>query len=208
MFLTTLTSTKLGWGPVLTVAPYVPDLDHFSGRGAKNVMPLYRDAEAEIANVAEGALAALGNALGETPTAEDLFAYGYGLGGTSAFTERFGEQLAEIAGPVRIPMTSDPVLFNEAAALGRELLWWHTWGERFAPQPNAKLPEGQAVEVTAVSGMPEDFEYDPENEELLVGTGVFAPVSPEVWGFEVSGFRVLPSWLGYRMKNRKGKKSS
>ena len=29
VFLTTLTSTKLGWGPVLTVSPYVPDLHHF-----------------------------------------------------------------------------------------------------------------------------------------------------------------------------------
>lgn len=37
---------------------------------------------------------------------------------------------------------------------------------------------------------------------------MFAPVSPEVWGFEVSGLKVLPSWLGYRMKTRKGRKSS
>ena len=36
VFLTTLTSTKLGSGPVLTATPYVPDLHHFSGRGAKN----------------------------------------------------------------------------------------------------------------------------------------------------------------------------
>ena len=56
--------------------------------------------------------------------------------------------------------------------------------------------------------MPDGFDYDPESEELRVGNGVFAPVSPAVWDFEVSGLRVLPSWLGYRMKNRKGKKSS
>ena len=43
LFLTTLTSTKLGTGPVLTVTPHVPDLHHFSGRGARNVMPLFRD---------------------------------------------------------------------------------------------------------------------------------------------------------------------
>jgi len=209
LFLTTLTSTKLSWGPVLTVSPYVPDLDHFRGSyGAKNVMPLYRDAETETANVTEGVLAVLGDVFGETPTVENLFAYGYGLGGTSAFSERFGEQLAEAAGPIRLPMTSDPALFDEAVDLGRDLLWWHTWGERFAPNGNAQLPEGRAVEVAAVSGMPEGFDYDAESEELFVGNGVFAPVSPEVWDFEISGFRVLSSWLGYRRKDRKGKKSS
>ncbi len=56
--------------------------------------------------------------------------------------------------------------------------------------------------------MPANFGYEPESQELIVGNGIFAPVSPEVWNFEVSGLRVLPSWLGYRMKNRKGRKSS
>ena len=56
--------------------------------------------------------------------------------------------------------------------------------------------------------MPNDFAYDPESQTLTVGTGAFAPVSQEAWNFEVSGLRVLRSWLGYRMKTRKGKKSS
>ena len=33
-------------------------------------------------------------------------------------------------------------------------------------------------------------------------------MSKKVWEYEVSGLKVLQSWLGYRMKNRKGKKSS
>jgi hypothetical protein len=33
-------------------------------------------------------------------------------------------------------------------------------------------------------------------------------VSPEAWSFEVSGLKVLQSWLGYRMASGKGKKSS
>lgn len=43
---------------------------------------------------------------------------------------------------------------------------------------------------------------------LIVGTCSIAPVSPGVWGYEVSGLQVVKSWLGYRMKDRKGKKSS
>ena len=56
--------------------------------------------------------------------------------------------------------------------------------------------------------MPEDYDYNPESETLTVGTGAFAPVSEEAWNFEVSGLRVVRSWLGYRMKTRKGRKSS
>jgi hypothetical protein len=41
-----------------------------------------------------------------------------------------------------------------------------------------------------------------------VGDGRFSPVAPEVWEFEVSGLKVVQSWLGYRMKKRAGKKSS
>ena len=208
--LSTITSSiPLGRGPVLIAGAEVPDVHAFRGSyGDSSMMPLYRDAESETANVTTGVLLAVGDALGDALTAEDLMAYVYGLGGTAAFSERYGDQLAEVAGPVHIPMTSDPALFNEAAAFGRDLLWWHTWGERFAPYKNARLPEGRAVEVAAVSGMPEGFDYDPESEELCVGNGIFAPVGPEVWDFEVSGLKVLQSWLRYRMKNRKGKKSS
>ena len=234
LFLTTLTSTKLGSGPVLTASPYVPDLDHFRGSyGAKNVMPLYCDPAGETPNLTEGILEVLHavfeahaadaassddpdadappSTAPELPTAEDLLAYAYGIGGTPAFSQRFAEQLSEAAGPVRIPITSDPTLFAYAVALGHKLLWWHTWGERFAPTPKAKLPPGSANEVAPVTAMPQDLKdchYDPETQQLTVGNGIFAPVSEEVWNFEVSGLRVLRSWLGYRMKNRKGKKSS
>ena len=43
---------------------------------------------------------------------------------------------------------------------------------------------------------------------LHVGDGQFAPVAPEVYEFEVSGLKVVQSWLKYRMKAGGGKKSS
>src|SRR3546814_18752743 len=55
---------------------------------------------------------------------------------------------------------------------------------------------------------PEDFSNDSDEREIVVGDGRFGPVAPEVWKFEVSGFKVVQSWLGYRMKKRAGKKSS
>ena len=209
VFLTTLTSMRLGQGPALTATPYVPDLHHVRGSyGAKDVMPLHRDANGNDPNVADGLLEALSAKLATDIAAEDLFAYVYSLGATAVFADRFNEELAEAAGPIHIPITADPDLFRQAVALGRDLLWWHTWGERFAPEGQSRLPEGQAKEVHPVEGMTEGFDYDPDSQTLTVGTGAFAPVSPEAWDFEVSGLRVLRSWLGYRMKNRKGRKSS
>ena len=55
---------------------------------------------------------------------------------------------------------------------------------------------------------PEKYEYDEAAKTLRVGAGEFGPVAPEVYGFEVSGLKVVQSWLGYRMKKPKGKKSS
>lgn len=208
VFVTTLASTKLGRGPALTVTPYVPDLHHFSGRGAKDAMPLYRDRSGRIPNIASGLLEAIGDGLGAEISAEDLLAYVHALAGTAAFTERFEDELAEAAGPIHIPITTDPSLFQRAVELGRDLLWWHTWGERFAPAGQTDLPAGQAQQITPVEGMPEKYGYDAETQCLTVGTGKFGPVSPEVWNFEVSGLKVVNSWLGYRMKKRKGRKSS
>ena len=211
VWLTTNIRTKLGRGPALTATPYVPDLHHYNGRGDKGKVALFRNAGGDAPNVTDGLVAHLSGMFALEVTVEDLFAYVYALGGTPAFSRRFGEELAEAAGPIHIPITADPALFQQAVALGRDLLWWHTWGERFAPDDQHRLPEGQAKEVRPVEGMPNDSKdctYDSESQTLTVGTGAFGPVSEEAWNFEVSGLRVLRSWLSYRMKNRKGKKSS
>ncbi len=208
VFVTTLTDTKLGQGPVLTATPYVPDLGHFSGRGGKDVLPLLRDRLGLTPNASNAVLAVLGERLGEDVSAEDLMAYVYTIGGTGAFSARFDNELAAEVGLIHLPITADAALFGRAAALGRDLLWHHTWGERFAPTGQPDLPGGRARQITPVEGMPEKYHYDLATETLTVGTGAFAPVSADVWNFEVSGMGVLSSWLGYRMKTRKGRKSS
>ena len=208
LFLTTLTSTKLGRGPVLTVTSYVPDMDHFSGRGAKNVMPLYRDPTAREPNLPDVLLETLSGEVGRPLQAHDLVAYVHALLGTGAFSWRFADDLAEAAGPVHVPITRDPDLFNQAVELGRDLLWYHTYGERFRPDGCYEPPQGDARQILPIKGYPKTFRYKLEDQVLEVGTGRFSPVSQDVWDFEVSGLKVLRSWLGYRMAKRKGRKSS
>jgi hypothetical protein len=66
--------------------------------------------------------------------------------------------------------------------------------------------------VKAVPGdepaYPESFEYNEATQTLRVGEGEFCPVSPAVFSFEVSGLKVVQSWLKYRMRSPSGRRSS
>lgn len=204
VFLGTLTSTKLGQGPALVATPYIPDLHFFRGSyGAKNIVPLWRDAAAANPNLGVKVREALQEVLGKLKS-DDLFAYIYGLSGTPAFTATFGGPLLEQKGHIHVPITKDRGLFDEVAALGRELLHWHTFGERYG----TKNLIGLANVSTPITGQPDSFKYHPSTQELAVGSGKLANVSPEVWAFEVSGLKVVQSWLDNRSASGSGRTSS
>lgn len=213
LFLTSLLTEVLGEGPAAMATNLVPDLHHFRGSyGAKHVVPLWRDAECEHPNITDGLLEVLSNALADEVTPEDLFAYSYALLQAPSYTLRFVDELEE-PGP-RIPLTKDPRLFRRAVEHGRQLIWLHTFGERFPPSGEraGNVPQGEARSVKPVDGTPEGYPtghaYDPETREIHLGEGVFGPVSPAVWEFSVSGFHVLGSWLDYRVRDGAGRKSS
>lgn len=207
VFLTSLAATTpLGYGPVLVASPYVPDMAAFRGAyGGKDVFPLWIGAAPVDPNLAPSLLDGLAGVVGEGIGPDEVLQYLYGIGGTAAFSERFAEELAVAAGPVHLPITKDRALFGAVATLGKELLAWHTWGERYTDSP---IPLGPAAEVAKITGKPEHFGYDTASQTLTVGNGAIAPVSPAVWNFEVSGMKPLQKWLGYRMAKRQGRTSS
>jgi hypothetical protein len=213
LFITSMLTGVLGLGPAAVITHLIPDRHHFRGSySGKDVIPLWRDAAATEPNVAAGLLERLAVAYGAPVTPEDLFGYVYALLATPAYVDRFSEELT-IPGP-RIPLTRDCVLFRAGAALGRRLVWLHTYGERWAPdgEPVGAVPSGLARCTVAVPEQPERypeaFEYEEATHILHVGDGAFAPVSPEVWNFSVSGLEVVQSWLAYRMKGGAGRRSS
>ena len=174
------------------------------------MIPLWRDAATEP-NVTGGLLDALSEECGVPVSAEDLLAYVYAVLASPAYTESFSEELA-IPGP-RLPITRNPDLFRRGAELGRFLVHLHTYGERFVPEGGkGGVPQGRTRYEKPIpdtpQGYPEDYAYDEETETLRVGEGEFRPVSKEIWEYEVSGLRVVRSWLGYRMKDPSGKSSS
>lgn len=197
VYLTTLLSSGLSRGPAVMACAEVPDLHHFRGSfGDKGVIPLWRDRAATQANVTRGIISVLEDMFSRTVTAEELFAYVYGCLGHPGYVEALREEMAE-PGP-RVPLTRDERLFTRCATVGAELLGLHTY--------RVRLREGSARCVVPVRAMPGKFSY--VDEVLTVGDGIFAPVSAEAWGYEVSGLKVVQSWLAGRMLQRRGRTSS
>ena len=213
VYLTSLLNHPLGQGPAATASSLIPDLHYFRGSfGAKEIFPLYRTSNASEANILPGLLDLLGAAYRRTVTPEDFLAYVYGVLAQPAFTARFHKELE--TRELRVPLTKSGELFEQARAIGAKLLWLHTYGERYVPEgrKSGQVPSGAARCTKAVpgdaDGYPETFEYIDATRTLRVGVGEFAPVAPELFAFEVSGLKVVQSWLKYRMKKGAGKKSS
>ncbi len=213
VYLTSLLNHPLGQGPAATATALIPDLHHFRGSfGAKEVFPLYRDADASDVNILPGLLELLGNSFKHVVTPENFLAYVYGTLAQPMFTAYFHKELE--TRELRVPITKDALLFAKVRNAGARLLWLHTYGERFVPMGNkqGQIPHGATKCTKAVPGQtdayPEDFQYNEMTQTLRVGDGEFAPVHRDVYEFEVSGLKVVQSWLKYRMKNGAGKKSS
>ncbi|CAM2154501.1 N-6 DNA methylase [Paraburkholderia tropica] len=206
VYFASLLTKVLGGGPALTVSAFVPDMDYFSGRGAKDVIPLYRDAEAMNANLHPDLQGTLEEAVGCPVGADDFAAYLYGILSCSSFVEEFHDELENRE--LRVPISLDPGLFREAVAIGRRLLFLHTFGERFGEEQIWPKSIIKCQKAVPSGRMPEGYSYIEGRSVITVDGGEFGPVPSAVWNFEVSGLKVVQSWLGYRVKDRKGKKSS
>jgi hypothetical protein len=215
IFMTTLMTARLGKGPAATTSTAVPDKHYFSGRGGKDVIPLYRDADG-TPNCAASTLDAITAAHRSADpdallvTAERLFAYAYAILAGADYTTRFADAL-ETPGP-RVPLTSEPALFGDVAAFGEELLWLHTFGERCAEgRPDGISPLQGLVVMEPIRRLPDraaDIRYDPISATLRIGDGVVQGVRDDVWAFEVSGMQVVRKWLSYRMARPGGRAAS
>ena len=209
VYVTSLLTEVLGHGPAAMASASIPDRHHFRGRGGKDVIPLWRNAEASQPNITSGILETISMFHGLPVSAERLFAYTYGILAQPAYVERFWDELEQP--PPHVPITKDPEIFQRVADHGARLLYLHTYGSRFATMgDDGTIPQGAALCTVGVSAspLPNDCKYDPATEILTVGEGKFAPVNREVWEYSVSGYQVIKSWLDRRKLKRSGRKSS
>lgn len=210
--LTALEASSPKTGPSITITALIPDLDHYKGSFGGRVYPLWADAAATRPNISPDMLALLADAYGEV-SPEDVMAYLAAVMAHPAFTKRFLPDLVQPG--LRVPLTADPMLFAEAAALGREVIWLHTYGERFAdaeagrPKGPPRMGEGERPTIPAdgaIPGasepLPETLDYDASKRRLIVGGGHIDNVSPEMWNYEVSGKQVVWHWFSYRRHDR------
>ena len=213
LFMTAFSEESPTNGPALTITGLVPDLHHYKGSFGGRAFPLWANAEATQSNLRPRLLAHLSTTYGRPVSAEDLFAYIAAVAAHPAYIERFRKDLATPG--LRIPLAADASTFAEAAALGRRIVWLHSFGERFAdpatgllPGPprlpserRPKVPAGGAIPGDA-DGMPDVMSYDATAQRLHVGSGFIEPVPAAVWHYEVSGKQVLVQWFSYRRKTR------
>ena len=214
IFLTALAAYSPANGPALTVSALIPDHDHYRGSFAGRAFPLWADTAATQPNVRPALLAHLKSAYAQPVSAEDLFAYIAAVAAHPAYIERFRKDLATPG--LRIPLTADAATFTEAAALGRRVVWLHSFGERFAdtaagrpsgpprlpPERRPKVPAGGAI-PSDPAGMPDVMTYDATAQRLHVGSGCVEPVPAAVWHYKVSSKQVvLNKWFSSRRKTR------
>ncbi len=212
VYVTALTRFAPSNGPALTITALIPDLDHYCGRGGR-VLPLWADATATQPNVRSELLEILTEKFGLKVSCEDIIAYIATVAAHPGYVERFAAALVQPG--LRLPITFDPALFTEAVKLGREVVWLHTFGERYvsaadgrpanAPRmPEAsrpQVPEGGAI-PSSPDAMPDAISFDAAAGRIHVGTGYIDGVSQEVWDYEVSGKHVLTQWFSYRGRDR------
>lgn len=211
VFLTALDAHSPTSGPAVTLTGLIPDLDHYKGSFGGRVFPLWRDSAAKEPNVRPELLAYCAAEIGIPVSAEDVMAYLAAVMAHPAFTARFRDELVRPG--LRVPLTADSKLFCEAAELGREVVWLHCYGERFAdpaarrPKAPPRLPPERSPTIPAdgaipSSSLPDAMDHDPATKRLRIGEGHVDNVTKEMFDYEVSGKNVLRQWFSYRRRDR------
>lgn len=213
VYLTALVRTAPSNGPGLTITGEIPDLDHYKGSFGGRVYPMWRDTATNNSNVVASLRVLLREHFGKVASGEDVVAYIAAVAAHPAYTARFSDDLVNPG--LRIPLTAKPALWDKAVALGRRVIWLHTYGERCvdakagrpvgAPRVSGATapvyPKAGAIPSKA-DGFPNSMDYDAATKRLSIGSGYIENVDPAVWAYEVSGKQVIKQWFSYRRLNR------
>ena len=213
LYLTALGEIAPTSGPGATFTAEIPDAHHYKGNFWGRVFPLWLDPGGTVSNIVPGLLEHLAERYAGTVTAEDLFAYLAAVLSHPGYTLTFAADLA-VPG-LRVPLTADSDAFRRAVAIGKRVLWLHSYGQRYydstddRPKRPPRMPHDRAPHVLGGYPIPADAEhmpdtlgYDKDKQELIVGSGHIGNVTPRMREYDLSGVNVLDKWFSYRSRNR------
>lgn len=141
-------------------------------------------------------------------TDPDLWALAVTLGEQVVWLQTYGERYADDNSPAGPPL-ADAEVHKPAGQHGDGTT--QPAGRPPRPVRHVRFPKGdprQPLSLTSLTAMPDALFYDAERGVVVLGTGEFGPVRPEVWEYVVGGRNVLKSWFNYRKAVPGGKKTS
>lgn len=176
--------------PLQTIMLFEPEVEYGKAKGKK-------------ANIAVEVFEQLKKAYGKVPTPEQILGYCYAILYSNIYREKYAEFL-KIDFP-RIPFTKSYELFKEMSGLGEELIELHLLKHKSLNNPSVKyrLPaSGSRAGGKGGDDTIEKPKYNEEKEILHINEHrYFENISPEVWNYQIGGYRVLEHYL----KDRKGR---
>ena len=192
-------------GPAVTVTADSIDSHYYMNSAKSAVHAMFRSAKNDDWNQNANAMRALGSLIyddeGRLVDSMDPFLYTVGIAGSSALYNKFGDDLST-ALALRIPVTSDRRLFEETVENGKKIVCLNTLGARFGEEYD--LTAGSAHCDRHATAAPDSIRYDESKHEIIIGSGpsrgIVSDVSPEVWNYNVSGFKVVKWWLKRRTR--------
>ncbi|MEA3018010.1 MAG: hypothetical protein QOI38_2732, partial [Sphingomonadales bacterium] len=187
-----------GAGPAAWCHGQMPDYHSFRGSYGGYAFPLYdrRPGHGPL-NVPAALIDNLTLAYGAPVAPQAVFDAILALLSASSYTLRFAEDLEDVF--PHVPFPADRGLFEAAAGIGAAIREVETFAR--APDP-AYLTPALARFRTSPNGLLAKIAPGDWDAGALVlcedGSGAATGIPAAVWGFAVSGYRVLPRWLAAR----------
>ena len=177
-----------GAGPAAWCHGLLPDYHALSGRGGY-AFPLYdRRPVVNAPNLSAALIASLGAAYGAAVAAEDVFDAILCLLSATSYTRRFAEDLEDVL--PHVPFPAERATFTEAVRIGHEIRAVET----FAREPAGAYARPGFVHVATqpLGGVAAVQFADGAITLCADGSGRITGIPEPIWGFAVSGYRVLP----------------
>ena len=213
VYITALARSSPSSGPAVSITGNIPDLDHYKGSFGGRVFPLWGNSASTEGNVTPRLVDFLSAELSVMISPSHVVSYLAGVLAHSGFTRRFRDDF--LTPGVRVPLSADSALFLEAAEIGAEVIWLHTYGERFADPAKGRaagpprLPKSEQPTIpkegqipSDAASMPDTLGFDETNNRLTVGSGYVENVTKAMWEYEVSGKNTLTQWFSSRRRDR------